>query len=752
MTEQKKAQKAKQKKKDISTEKEPVNNNNGNTKDLQHIHQIIDVCKEHKKDQKFDKLMTEIMQEEQTKTLIFVNTKVKADEISKRMESIGWPVLTIHGDKKKEQPTLEEQKERDQALSDFRSGVKLVLVATQGVVRILDVDDIKLVINYDYPNCADDYIRRIRCTGCAGNTGTAYTFFTPDNAKQAGDLCDVLKESKQLVSFKTLKKLKKLEEIGGPSFTAPRWDMTTLPKFEKNFYVEHHLVVNRSPVEVQNFLDTHKITISAGKAPKPILTFKEGSFPDYIMNQIKKNGWKAPTPIQSQCWPIALQGKNLVGIAETGSGKTLGFIMPAIVHVNHQPDLESGDGPIVLVLSPTRELAQQTFEVSNEFGSLSQLKSALAYGGTPRGPQIRELQGAAICIATPGRLIDFLKQRKTNLRRTTYLVLDEADRMLDMGFEPDIRTILKHVRPDRQIQMWSATWPKAVRNLAEEFIKDYIQVNVGALQLSANHNILQMIDVCEESNKYDKLTKLLNEILKEKRSKTLIFANTKFKVDEISKRMKLLHGWPVLCLHGDKMQEERDWILEQFRCGLKTILVASDVAARGLDVDDIKFVINYDYPINVDTYVHRIGRTGRAGNAGTAYTFFTPNNANKAADLVDVLKEAKQVISPKLHEFVAKYSRGKKRGNMASDESPLARLNAIKSGLTWSCSEQGEKNKVYTLTVVIDDETYSGSAINKKGAKQIAAAAALKVLEPSFEVQPKVRCLDPDSAKKKAKT
>merc|ERR1712240_279190 len=174
-----------------------------------------------------------------------------------------------------------------------------------------------------------------------------------------------------------------------------------------------------------------------------------------------------------------------------------GYLLPGIIHCNHQPYLKRGEGPIVLVLAPTRELAVQIQEVAEQFGKASRLRSACVYGGAPKGPQLRDLErGAEICIATPGRLIDFLEANKTNLRRTTYLVLDEADRMLDMGFEPQIRKILDQIRPDRQTLMWSATWPKEVRRLAEEFLSDYIQVNIGALQLTANHNILQIIDVC----------------------------------------------------------------------------------------------------------------------------------------------------------------------------------------------------------------------------------------------------------------
>lgn len=448
----------------------------------------------------------------------------------------------------------------------------------------------------------------------------------------------------------------------GLNLKKPRWDMDTLQKIDKNFYKESASVANRSATEIQQFQADKQITTSGRGIPNPILTFEEGNFPDYVMNQIRRNSWQSPTSIQSMAWPIALSGKDLVGIAQTGSGKTLGFILPAIVHLNHQPYLEYGDGPIVLCLVPTRELAQQVLEVAKEFGRLSDLKSVCVYGGAPKGPQIRDLQrGTEICIATPGRLIDFLEAGKTNLRRTTYLVLDEADRMLDMGFEPQIRKILEQIRPDRQTLMWSATWPKEVRRLAEEFLSDYVQVNIGALQLTANHNILQIIDVCMEHEKEEKLVQLLNEIMEEKENKTLIFVETKRKADDIARRMKR-DKWPVICIHGDKSQQERDWALNDFRNGRNPILVATDVASRGLDVEDVKFVINFDYPHCSEDYVHRIGRTGRADNSGTAYTFFTPANGKQASDLIKVLKEAKQVVSPKLMSL-EESSRGMRGGN-----------------------------------------------------------------------------------------
>ncbi|XP_064594732.1 probable ATP-dependent RNA helicase DDX5 isoform X2 [Liolophura sinensis] len=434
----------------------------------------------------------------------------------------------------------------------------------------------------------------------------------------------------------------------GERLRKPKWDMSRLPKFEKNFYVEHPNVTRRTTQEITEYLNAREITLKGRDVPKPIFQFNEANLPEFVLHAIAAQGWKEPTAIQCVGWPFALSGRDCVGIAQTGSGKTAAFIMPALVHISHQPYLERGDGPICLVLVPTRELAQQVMEVAVMFGKPARVRSTCVYGGAPKGPQIRELErGAEICIATPGRLIDFLEAGKTDLRRCTYLVLDEADRMLDMGFEPQIRKIVEQVRPDRQVLMWSATWPKEVKTLAEDFLTDYLHVNIGAQQLHANHNILQIVDVCQDTEKDYKLVKLLEEIMGEKENKTLIFTETKRRADDLVRRMKR-DGWPALCIHGDKSQPERDWVLSEFRSGRAPILVATDVASRGLDVSDIKFVINFDYPCSSEDYVHRIGRTARSTNTGTAYTFFTPGNMKQVNDLVSVLREANQVINPKL--------------------------------------------------------------------------------------------------------
>ncbi|ESR39765.1 DEAD-box ATP-dependent RNA helicase 20 [Citrus sinensis] len=423
-------------------------------------------------------------------------------------------------------------------------------------------------------------------------------------------------------------------------------DLDGLTPFEKNFYVESPSVAAMSEREVEEYRQQREITVEGRDVPKPVKSFRDVGFPDYVMQEISKAGFFEPTPIQAQGWPMALKGRDLIGIAETGSGKTLAYLLPAIVHVNAQPFLAPGDGPIVLVLAPTRELAVQIQQESTKFGASSKIKSTCIYGGVPKGPQVRDLQkGVEIVIATPGRLIDMLESHNTNLRRVTYLVLDEADRMLDMGFEPQIKKILSQIRPDRQTLYWSATWPKEVEHLARQYLYNPYKVIIGSPDLKANHAIRQHVDIVSESQKYNKLVKLLEDIMDG--SRILIFMDTKKGCDQITRQLRM-DGWPALSIHGDKSQAERDWVLSEFKAGKSPIMTATDVAARGLDVKDVKYVINYDFPGSLEDYVHRIGRTGRAGAKGTAYTFFTAANARFAKELITILEEAGQKVSPEL--------------------------------------------------------------------------------------------------------
>jgi ATP-dependent RNA helicase DDX5/DBP2 len=452
----------------------------------------------------------------------------------------------------------------------------------------------------------------------------------------------------------------------GSGLQKVQWDISSLPNFEKNFYRENETVKSRSEQEIEKYRKLHRMTIFGSNVPRPVFNFEEAGFPANVLEEVKQMGFDNPTSIQSQGWPMALSGRDVVGIAQTGSGKTLAFCLPAMLHINAQPPLKYGDGPVALILCPTRELALQIQSQCSNFGKSLRIRNTCVYGGVSKGPQIRDLQrGCEIVIATPGRLIDLLEMGKTNLRRVTYLVLDEADRMLDMGFEPQLRKIVDQIRPDRQTLMWSATWPKEVQALARDYQKDFIQVNIGSLDLAASHKVTQHVEVMEENEKLFRiLDKIKNLMSDNNEYKTIVFTATKRTADDLTRSLRS-EGVPALAIHGDKSQQERDWVLNEFRTGRTMVMVATDVAARGLDVKDIKFVLNYDMPGNIEDYVHRIGRTGRAGAEGTSISYFTSANSNLAKELIKILQEAGQNIDPQLMQFCrqSNYKRGNSRYN-----------------------------------------------------------------------------------------
>ena len=392
----------------------------------------------------------------------------------------------------------------------------------------------------------------------------------------------------------------------------PTWNSATMRPFDKEFY---HVSTQRNTSEFSDFLAQHSVAVSGSSNVRPILGFDELEIPDGVMRRIQDAKYSAPTPIQSMCWPTLLSGHDIVGIAQTGSGKTFGFLLPMIIHIMKNSKYlrsfgggrDDLPGPMGLVLAPTRELAIQIQAVAEEFGSSVGIRNVCVYGGASKMPQQQQIRrGAEICIATPGRLLDFLKDESVTLAKCTYLVLDEADRMLDMGFEPQIRKIIEQIRPDRQTAMFSATWPKEVRKLAEDFISDYVHITIGDSQfLTANPNIKQIVEVCEEYDKENRLKRVLEEIMKQRDSKCIIFAETKKRVDNFSMIIRRL-GYNCLTIHGDKKQIERERVLNgksllwpyspllqhtiliispfgtEFKRKPKSILCATDVAARGI--------------------------------------------------------------------------------------------------------------------------------------------------------------------------
>jgi len=327
--------------------------------------------------------------------------------------------------------------------------------------------------------------------------------------------------------------------------------------------------------------------------PPPMLTFASTPFTQPIRKALDSAGFPSPTPTQAQCWPIALAGRDVITVAKTGSGKTCGFLLPAFHRLlEHSKDRRRGP-PGILVLAPTRELACQIEEECVKFGRTSNIRSTCAYGGAPKSLQVRKIQGGLeVLIATPGRLNDLLEMRVVDLQHVLFLVLDEADRMLDMGFEPQIRTIIAKLPVERQTMFFTATWPREVQALAREFLRNPVEIKFGDQNsLNANKAIRQVIKVINEGDKTDTLKAVLAEINPsgkvEDTPKTIIFVSRKNSCEQLSNDLWGA-GYYVDALHGDRQQFQRTKVMDQFKKGQVKVLVATDVAARGLDVKDIQ--------------------------------------------------------------------------------------------------------------------------------------------------------------------
>ncbi|KAL1204929.1 DEAD-box ATP-dependent RNA helicase 5 [Cardamine amara subsp. amara] len=385
-----------------------------------------------------------------------------------------------------------------------------------------------------------------------------------------------------------------------------------------------------------------------------LTSFAQSNLPENVLDCCKT--FQKPSPIQSHSWPFLLDGRDLIGIAKTGSGKTLAFGIPAIMHVLKK-NKKIGKGsknvnPTCLVLSPTRELAVQISDVLSEAGEPCGLKSICVYGGTSKRPQITALRsGVDIVIGTPGRLRDLIESNELRLSDVSFVVLDEADRMLDMGFEEPVRFILSKTNKVRQMVMFSATWPMEVHKLAEEFMDpNPVKVVIGSVDLAANHDVLQIIEVLDDRARDQRLIALLEKYHKSQKNRVLVFALYKVEAERLERFLQQ-RGWKAVSIHGNKAQSERTRSLSLFKEGSCPLLVATDVAARGLDIPDVEVVINYSFPLTTEDYVHRIGRTGRAGKKGVAHTFFTQQNKALAGELVNVLREAGQVVPADLTKF-----------------------------------------------------------------------------------------------------
>uniref|UniRef100_A0A3B1K6Z7 RNA helicase n=1 Tax=Astyanax mexicanus TaxID=7994 RepID=A0A3B1K6Z7_ASTMX len=453
------------------------------------------------------------------------------------------------------------------------------------------------------------------------------------------------------------------------------WSKPTPP----NERVEHELFsASNTGINFEKY-DDIPVEATGNNCPGPIENFHDVDMGEIIMGNITLSRYTRPTPVQKHAIPIIKAKRDLMACAQTGSGKTAAFLLPVLSQIYTdgpgealQASKASGQEngkygrrkqyPISLVLAPTRELALQIYDEARKFAYRSRVRPCVVYGGADIGQQIRDLErGCHLLVATPGRLVDMMERGKIGLDYCNYLVLDEADRMLDMGFEPQIRRIVEQdtmpPKGARQTMMFSATFPKEIQILARDFLEEYIFLAVGRVG-STSENITQKVVWVEESDKRSFLLDLLNatvipsEVQENatetperpgKDSLTLVFVETKKGADALEDFL-YREGYACTSIHGDRSQRDREEALHQFRSGRCPIMVATAVAARGLDISNVKHVINFDLPSDIEEYVHRIGRTGRVGNLGLATSFYNDKNSNITKDLLDILVEAKQEV------------------------------------------------------------------------------------------------------------
>ncbi|CAL8579239.1 RNA-dependent ATPase [Xanthoria parietina] len=424
-------------------------------------------------------------------------------------------------------------------------------------------------------------------------------------------------------------------------------------------YTEDPDLTALSDTEIESFLSTNFITIKDPSSQRPLRPVTKFSYLPESSPSSTFSTFSAPTAIQASAWPFLLSGRDVVGVAETGSGKTLAFGIPCIRSVS--ATIKKSTKPArAVIISPTRELAVQ---IHTQMQSLctpaNKVHTACVYGGVPKDPQRLALSTAHIIVATPGRLLDLIEEGSANLSEVEYLVLDEADRMLEKGFENEIRKIVAttpSIAHGRQTLMFTATWPESVRELAATFMKAPVHIHIGENnadgELRANTRIEQQVEVVDPREKETRMLQIIKKYQsgKAKNDRILVFCLYKKEATRVEGFLRS-RGLRVAGIHGDLSQERRMAALEGFKSGECPLLVATDVAARGLDIPAVKLVLNVTFPLTVEDYVHRIGRTGRAGAVGLAITLFTEHDKSQSGALINVLKAAGQAVPEELLKF-----------------------------------------------------------------------------------------------------
>ncbi|OJJ49652.1 hypothetical protein ASPZODRAFT_149149 [Penicilliopsis zonata CBS 506.65] len=480
--------------------------------------------------------------------------------------------------------------------------------------------------------------------------------------------------------------------------------------FRKGFYTEPLELAQMSEEETLSLrLELDGIKVRGIDVPKPVQKWSHCGMGVQTLDVIRKLNYESPTSIQAQALPAIMSGRDVIGVAKTGSGKTIAFLIPMFRHIKDQRPLDHMEGPISLIMAPTRELATQIHKDCKPFLKALNLRAVCAYGGAPIKDQIAELKrGAEIVVCTPGRMIDLLaanQGRVTNLRRVTYVVLDEADRMFDMGFEPQVMKILANIRPDRQTVLFSATFPRNMEALARKTLTKPVEIVVGGKSMVAPE-ITQIVEVRNEDTKFVRLLELLGNLYSDdanEDARALVFVDRQESADTLLQEL-MRKGYPCMSIHGGKDQIDRDSTIEEFKAGIFPVLIATSVAARGLDVKQLKLVVNYDAPNHLEDYVHRAGRTGRAGNTGTAVTFLTDEQERYSVDIAKALKQSGQSVPDPVQKLVDSFLEKVKAGKEKASGSGfggkgLERLDQerdaarMRERRTYKTGEEGEEEE-----------------------------------------------------------
>ncbi|KAI8070346.1 P-loop containing nucleoside triphosphate hydrolase protein [Gongronella butleri] len=449
------------------------------------------------------------------------------------------------------------------------------------------------------------------------------------------------------------------------TFRAYKWASSRARyEYNANALDENGMAPRNPELEKELFEDAsgeQQTTLDFSRYESIPVKFDAADLHPVMKENIRLARFKQPTPVQQYSIPIVTRGDDLMACAQTGSGKTAAFLVPTLSALFGKPELSQPRcqpyeyrnfcaEPLVLILAPTRELCSQIFDDCRRYTYRSHLRPCAIYGGADTLGQLRELErGCDILAAAPGRLMDFVERRKVNLKRVKYLILDEADRMLDMGFEGIIRTLVtkRDLPTDRQTLMFSATFPRAIRKLARDFLRsEYSFLKIGRIGGTTNQ-ITQTIMYVPEEEKREAVRMLLNS---QPPSRTLIFVETKRSADSLDQYL-YERSFPSTSIHGDRTQMEREDALLAFKSGQCPILVATAVAARGIDIRNVMHVINYDLPSDMDEYIHRIGRTARVGKSGLATSFYNDRSEQLAPTLAKLLKENDQEIPDFLQPF-----------------------------------------------------------------------------------------------------